>query len=575
MKLITKLATLSAIVIAVSTLVTFSDRLYSKAYPIMAALSSNPTGNIRFELADDDKNQTREIIAQWYELEKHRQGGKFQSHGWWPWGVGGFDYDNDGDIDLYLSHHGKPGGKILVNQLQQSGTLTFTDLQTLAPDLPFLPGADDKPKFFDFDGDGWLDIAGLSDESKPDYLFNQQGSNFSARGKGYTLRPLSKPVDIADINLDGYLDLDGGPKGVWIYEPANKSFRQDTAITAIEPPGLPEKYQNLTEKHKASNKKNRFFRAKYYQYFPTHQYGLSANLIDLNFDGLGDMIIAGSASYGGDKMGHYLLRTEQGNFKGANQLLGLPENAVPIYYGDINNDHLDDLLVVGDEHSGWYLNSLQGFKFHETAMQGFLKKRAPYLIRAYPVDFDGDGDPDFVMNNPRGKITEVFENLGNGKFTRILFSKSWGANPVYIVDIDNDGDQDLILGGNNVDNDTRLSIFLNETPINSNSVTIYPRYKIPNIYGVGAIIKLYLSDSESQKKQTLIEKARWNGEPVTFFIGSAEQVNVEITYPDNKKTRFDGLSANRVYTLNYNGLVEGGYHAATYSKGAQSENARP
>ncbi|TLU61809.1 CRTAC1 family protein [Thalassotalea litorea] len=574
MKLLTKLITVGFCCVTI-TLFTFSERLYSKAYPIMAALNVNQSGNLRFELADDSENQTKAIITQWHDNEKKRQGGKFQSHGWWPWGVNGFDYDNDGDIDLYLSHHGKPGGKILVNQLQESNKLTFIDLKQINPSLPYLPGADDKPKFFDFDGDGWLDIAGLSDESKPEYLFNQQGDGFLGRGKGFTLRPLSKPLDIVDINFDGYLDLDGGVKGVWIYQPQTKSFNRDEPITTTEPPGLEEKYQNLTEKHKAMRKKNRFFRAKYHQYFPTHQHGLSPNLIDLNFDGLGDIIIAGSASYGGDKIGHYLLQNDKGQYHGANKTLGLPEDAVPIYYGDINNDHLDDLLVIGDSKSGWYLNSLNGFKYHSTGMDAFFKKRAPYLLRAYPVDFDGDSDPDFVMNNPRLKITEVYENLGDGNFSRVLFSKSWSANPVYIADIDNDGDNDLILGGNNSESDTRLSIFINESKMDGNQVTVYPRYKIPNIYAAGSLIKLYITDKEENKKRTLLAKSRWNGEPVTFHIGSAEQVNIEISYPDNKKTRFDGLAANQTYTLHYNGQVEGGYQAATFKSGAKSQQARP
>ena len=71
------------------------------------------------------------------------------------------DYDRDGDLDVYLGAH--PRSMLLQND----GTGVFTDvtLDAMAGGLASSAGSGSKiGAFGDYDGDGWLDIAVVSEQ---------------------------------------------------------------------------------------------------------------------------------------------------------------------------------------------------------------------------------------------------------------------------------------------------------------------------------------------------------------------------------------------------------------------------
>ena len=84
-----------------------------------------------------------------------------------PWGAAGGDYDEDGDIDLFLSCGGNEGrgyDYLFQNQFMESGSLTFTDVtQAAGVAGPFVDGevmatASANAIFVDYDCDGDLDL---------------------------------------------------------------------------------------------------------------------------------------------------------------------------------------------------------------------------------------------------------------------------------------------------------------------------------------------------------------------------------------------------------------------------------
>src|SRR5260221_8856387 len=90
------------------------------------ALSSTTAGERQVKLtAASASAGLKDIIEKWKSNELERQGGKFDDHGWWLWGLLGFDYDNDGDIDLLAQQHGHPLSILIRNQLKETGKLTF------------------------------------------------------------------------------------------------------------------------------------------------------------------------------------------------------------------------------------------------------------------------------------------------------------------------------------------------------------------------------------------------------------------------------------------------------------------
>ncbi|MGY5449351.1 FG-GAP repeat domain-containing protein [Agarivorans sp. MS3-6] len=485
---------------------------------------------------------TNSIVEQWHDTELKQQGGKFGSHGWWPWGVGGFDFDNDGDVDLYLSHHGTPGGKILVNQLIPKGQLRFDALSSKT----FLPGADDKPWFFDFDGDGWLDIAAFSDEKKVPYLLNKESHFVSGRSDD-SFSPVSYPKAVSDLNNDGYLDLDAGVKGAFIYQPSDGQFQRDKSFNSDVSPLLAKPYQQIEKDFKAKNKKNRFFRAQSQQFFinRTPELQVSVNPLDLNNDGLADVVVSGFGGYGGDHLGWYFLANQQQNYSLANEMLHLPQHATPIFIGDLNADGQQDIIAVGKGEGDVFLNNDGKFKAQNSILKKALNAGAPYLVRIFAVDFDNDQDLDIVYSNPRKKYGMVLENNGKGAFTKVLNFKGWDSNPIFIADLNNDLRQDLIVGG---PDSKSVQVFLNGSTNKQNTLYLYPRYKSPNPYAVDAVVTVF-SGGQLVAQQT----ARHDGLPIAVSLGKISKADVVISYPNGVEQRYPNLSSNQSYSLMLDG----------------------
>jgi hypothetical protein len=113
------------------------------------------------------------------------------------------DVDRDGLIDLYVANLAAP------NYLyRNNGDGTFTDITAAANAQDF--GIAMGSLFFDYDNDGDLDLYLTHDANQPNILYRNDGTghfedvsvpsgaNIAAQGMG---------VDFADINYDGFFDL--------------------------------------------------------------------------------------------------------------------------------------------------------------------------------------------------------------------------------------------------------------------------------------------------------------------------------------------------------------------------------
>lgn len=502
---------------------------------------------LTLELLDPQQTGLRKAFQDWHADEMERQKTETGSHGWWPWGLRAFDYDQDGDLDLIASHHGRPKSIILRNQRSESGEMKFTN-STAELGLPVrtLPGADDRPWIWDFDGDTYLDIAGVSDESPPQSAWNQGGKKFVMSEKPF-FAPLSHPTEVLDLNGDGYLDVDGGRLGQWFYVPDERTFRRDPTPRFNDPEGIPATTVERVKQYEGE-KKSRFAHV----YYRTHEIigndtlGYATEPIDLNGDRLPDVVVQGSGGYGAEYMGRYLFRQPDGSLVDATQAVNLPEAGAPILTADISGDAQAEILICGKEHGGLYTADKAGkYARVEGALSDLMKRRDPYLMRAFRADLDNDGDIDLVISQPRLGIETVFENRGDGEFAQIVKIGGWDANPVVIADLDDDGRLDLAVGIKTKDKIGEIAIYMNRTPNSGNHAKIDVRMPSPNPYGVGAVVEVFAAgDLEKQDARPLVsEKAHPDATPVHVGLGAAEAFDLRVTFPGGKQLTARGLPA--------------------------------
>jgi hypothetical protein len=509
--------------------------------------------DVEFEVLPGAKTGLKPAMEQWYELEMKRQGGPGkQSHGWWPWGIRVFDFDRDGALDIIASHHGLPHSIILRSHFKKEGALRFSNATNdLGLDNRDLPGADDRPWIWDFDGDGWLDIAGFSDESKPSSAWNVQGKKFSATGKPL-FSGLSHPKEVLDLNGDGYLDLDGGSKGQWLYVPDSRTFRHDPTRRFSMPKGVPAELVQSLEVYK----KIRFFSLDFWTHAPIgyDTLGYDPRPIDLDGDGHRDVVVHGSGGYGAPYLGRYLFRGADDSLTDRTRERGLPESGAPILIEDLTGDGRPEILIAGEKDSGLYLNDGAGrFTRMPGKLTDFLVRRGPYLLRAYRADFDNDRQLDLVVSNPRLGLAAVFQNEGKGSFKMILsLTGCWDSNPIAIVDLDNDGRLDLVIGGSQgMDSRKDITIYRNTTKSVGNYLKILPRMPAPNPYAVGAVVEVFGTNEMDKANAApyFVEKAHADTTPIHVGLGARTSCDVRVTFPGGKVVVARNVQADQTVTI--------------------------
>lgn len=133
-----------------------------------------------------------------------------------------FDYDGDGDLDVYMIHTGEPGAtfsfsyyeapprsKWLNDQFLENKDGQFVDARQKAG-LPFKRNIGLSASVGDVNNDGFADIYIANDFFGPDFFYLNNGDKTFTESLSdyFTKTPMSAMgSDFADINNDGWLDL--------------------------------------------------------------------------------------------------------------------------------------------------------------------------------------------------------------------------------------------------------------------------------------------------------------------------------------------------------------------------------
>ena len=139
-----------------------------------------------------------------------------------------FDYDNDGDLDVYLLNHtihtprnyGKierraendplSGDRLYENTLNETGVLGFVEVTEKAGIYSSALGYGLALSTTDLNGDGWVDIYVGNDFHENDYIYlNNTNKTFSEVSKALVTSStrFTMGIDVADLNNDLRADL--------------------------------------------------------------------------------------------------------------------------------------------------------------------------------------------------------------------------------------------------------------------------------------------------------------------------------------------------------------------------------
>jgi hypothetical protein len=336
------------------------------------------------------------------------------------------DYDNDGDLDMFLGFDGKP------NRLYRNDKGTFTDVAATAG------VADTRPTraaaWGDFDADGDPDLllgfTPLKDASVLRLYRNNAGSFADATNDvGVTVATgaVRQPAWI-DFDGDGDLDL-----FIAFRDRANALYRNDAGkLTDIAASvGL--------------NDRRRTVGAVWFDY-----------------DEDGDLDAA-VANMDGDANG--LFRNDAGKFTDVAEAAGVAwggrapklaaNGTVRVCAADVDSDGKFDLFAANYGPLGFFSNRGKGtFEDRSAAWQIAIDSR--YDACAF-ADFDNDGRLDLYVN---GTVTggaswqdSLFRNTGSAfvDVTPAVIRKQQADHGVQWADVDGDGDLDLALTGSRTD----------------------------------------------------------------------------------------------------------------------------
>lgn len=482
------------------------------------------------------------IMQKWRADELKRKGGKFKvSHEWWPYKIDVLDYDNDGAPDILVAHHGSAGCKLLRNTIKETGKLAFVDVTgRLGVHAWDLPMADEAVKVWDFDGDGYLDIAGFSDENLTPVFFNLAARKLVAIPK-FTFNPLAGTRAIADLNGDGYLDVSGlsfseashkATTFQFLYAPERRTFTKRQL--GYVPPSIPADVMDFMDK---ASKKHPNSRAWFNLRYKTD--------CDLNGDGIKDVVFMGYKSYRKDTTTCYLLADKDGRLTDRTGELGLPHDGTPAAFGDLNADGNLDIIVSCGPRAGVYLGNGKGHYslVREGRLRKFLTQNNGHVHRISLADYNNDGRMDLVVGLARWPVQQVYQNMGGGVFELVeRTDKTWTWTPGY--DMNGDGLPDIVVGG---PGRTDVTVYVNQTKTSNHYCDLYPRMPKPNPFGVGASLEVFHAGAmgKAGARPFLVDQAHADGRPIHVGLGAEKTFDVRATFPgkEPKVVELKGVQA--------------------------------
>ncbi len=418
-----------------------------------------------------------------------------------------FDYDKDGDLDLYVANYPFTSFKtrnftyqFLMNSrppeksdrlYRNKGDGTFEDVTEQAGLLSF--GLTLSATVGDFNEDGWEDLYISNDFAPSDYFFFNNGDGtFSEKIRETTQHTafFGMGADVADFNNDGLLDImqvDMTPEDNRRAK-ANMATMNAASFWEIVNMGM------------------------------HHQY--MQNVLQLN---------NGVAA---DGLPH---------FSDIARLAGVSSTDwswAPLF-ADLDNDGWKDIFVTNGTRRD--INNKDYFENIE---------KAPYQVKK-------DLNKLELTRNMPAEKTDNYAFRNNGDLTFSPVVKSWGlsfegwSNGAAYADLDNDGDLDMVI--NNIDDASLVFQNTSSEQQLANFLRVSLKGSPKNPMGLGAKVVLRHKAGLQYQHLTLSRGFQSSVEPFIHF-GLGQEPSVEeltVIWPDGKQQVFRDIPANQLLEVDY------------------------
>ena len=493
-------------------------------------------------------------------------------------GLALFDYDGDGDVDIYfLNGAPLPGTSIDPpprNALYRNdGNWKFTDVTETAGvgDIGYGLGV----CVGDYDNDGHLDI----------YL-NNFGPNVLYRNNGDgTFTDVTQAAGVGNGDKVGagacFLDMDGdGDLDLYVSNYVDFTFdKHQTRLVNGHPAYVgPMIYGPVPDTLFRNNGDGTFTDVSVESGVAAHS-GTGMGIICADYDDDGDTDIV----IGNDAMGNFVLRNdgkgrfeEVGLFTGlAYDLHGIGQGTMGVECGDYNNDGRLDFYMTSYQKQ-WatlYRNLGNGMFQDVTHVEGAGAGTFPQVTWGTGlIDFNNDGHRDlFVACGHLQDTVDLWDdttsyharnillaNRGDGKFVDVSAISGDGmavklsSRGAAFDDLDNDGKIDVVV----LNSRREPTILRNESPGRNHWIRVRPLGTRGNRNGIGARIKVTAGDLTlvSEVHSGRGYQSHYGLEP-HFGLGQRTRVDrIEVRWIGGGTDVLENVGVNRVVEVTESGV---------------------